>query len=413
MATDKVPNTVLEDVYNRFFNVVSHRRSRRVGMGGQIAGPLAYKSSEKPFPLSTAELALLCFAAAGQSGFTPFELPVYAATTLRGRTYPSPCNTQRTQLIFTNDDGIFLYKPRLSKKAVAVQNIDDLQEIIADFDKDIVKLKDGRINLPLGSGGMSLGNEGHCNVPGQTIFMPIVDPSDEMINAVLLSIGGYGQLFVEDDGKPAGVEKWIDKLNLKRKVPLSFFEPYISNWCTLEAGFILQNLLLAAEVMGLGAFPFGGFASPVVMGGTPVTRGLGFRFITDKKGKMNPVGIDGVIEGYCPPYWHDMASAVEAAAKKRYQEGGAYYGEGDSPFLDQKSYAGKMTRISDDVISCAKDFATYIYQTYGRFPSRVDTMVLPLMTVVQHVDLAFYEKFCKPELLSETHRNHMKQWHSK
>jgi hypothetical protein len=409
MAQDKVPQPVLDEIYKSFFDVLSHRRTRRISPGLPVGGLFKYDTKKQPEPLSKAEVALLCYAAAGHTGIISYDLASsLALTTFHGRSFPSPANSQRTQLLFTNDEGVFLYKPKPSKKVFAVDKPEDLQTIIDNFDNDVVKLQSGRLVLP--PGAFSKSNSERCNVPGQTLFMPIMDTSDELLNALIMGIK-EGSLYVTDDGKPAGVDKYIDKLNLKLKVPLPMFEQYIAAWISQETGLISQNLLLAAESMGLGGFPFSAFTSLIIMGGTPVAKGLGFRFIMDKKGRLNPIGIDGQFEGYSMPYWKDFGSIVKHHVNRRYAEGGAYNAQTASTLLDQQALAKFAPQISDDVINCASDLCTFIFQTYGKFPSTIDTMMMPVMIGVHHVDLDFYSRFHKPELINARLKDHNSQWH--
>jgi hypothetical protein len=180
----------------------------------------------------------------------------------------------------------------------------------------------------------------------------------------------------------------------------------------LEAGFISQNILLAAQAMGLGAFPPTGFNPLIVMGGTPVTRGLGFRYTTDKKGFPNPVGIDGFIEAYCPPY-KSLDEAVDQIVRSKFDSGGIFSPDAQpTPFRDQTAIAKGMDRIPDEVIQCTKDFCNYVYNKYGRFPGTVDSTVIPMWVVVHHLDLDFYKRFYPSEAITENQREHMADWHS-
>ena len=38
----------------------------------------------------------------------------------------------------------------------------------------------------------------------------------------------------------------------------------------------------------------------------------------------NPLGLDGVFEPFCPPYYDDMTAAVEAFCERKYGAGGPY-----------------------------------------------------------------------------------------
>jgi nitroreductase len=382
--------------------------------------PLQYKSDKGPVPLSKLETALLCFAGAGTTGMVLTEItPGFGANTTMhwsARAFPSPCNNHRTHLIFTDDDGLYLYEPALAKKVVEVETLSDLEERVNNFDKEIVKLKDGRLDLAPRPPATWTLNSGMINRRGQTMFMPIVDPAYEMIDMALVSIQFDHYLFYDDiTGKAAGVEKWIDKLGLNVRVPISTLDSGAVVSCSLEAGFICQNILLMAQAIGLGAFPFSGYAPLVIMGGTPITRGLGFRYVTDKKGMPNPVGIDGILEGYCPPY-KTMDEAVDAIVEQKYGSGGIFTAESTElcAYKDPKSIVEAMAKdkIPDDVIQCTKDLCNYIYEKYGRFPATIDTMSLPIMFVAHHIDTDFYKKYYAPGAVTENQETHISKWHS-
>jgi hypothetical protein len=54
-----------------------------------------------------------------------------------------------------------------------------------------------------------------------------------------------------------------------------------------------------------------------------VMQALGFRMV-DPDGTpafANPVGLDGVLEGYCPPYYPSMDAAVDAVVARLSRKG--------------------------------------------------------------------------------------------
>lgn len=418
MIMERIPRRGLEKFFNHsFFQSVVQRRSRRFGLGFEItAGPLKYKSIKKTVPLSFVETAILCFVGAGSTGLALGDInTTHGCNTLMywsSRAFPSPCNNHQTRLLFTNDEGVFLYKPKEAERMVEVESLEDLEKRIQNFSGEVVKIKDGRLSIPDGPPALQLLNKESVNRPGQTVFIPVVQPAYELINVLLLNFQ-YGRYNFIDDatGQPAGIAKWVNKLKLEIKVPLSFFERNLLNICSLEAGFISQNILLAAQAMGLGAFPSTGFNPLIVMGGTPLTRGLGFRYITDKKGFPNPVGIDGFIEAYSPPY-KSFDEAVDEIVQSKFGSGGIFSPDAKpTPFRDQVALAKGMDQIPDEVIQCTKDFCNYVYNQYGRFPGTVDSIVIPIWVAVHHLDLDFYAKFYPEETVTENQREHMNDWH--
>lgn len=410
----------LEQAYNYpIFPAIVQRRSRRFRLGMEIpVPPLKYKSDKTIVPLTKSETALLCFAGAGSSGLSLSEVtPGIGSNILvnwSSRTFPSPCANHRTRLLFTNDEGVYLYNPREAENIVEPGTLGELEERIQSFDQEVVKIRDGRLDLPRKTGVLWRLNVGTANAEGQTLFLPVVDPAYELIVMALVTMQYEHWLFYDDaTGKPAGVEKWIDKLKLTTRVPISMIDQYATVACSLEAAFITQNMLLMAQAMGLGAFPFSGFIPIILMGGTPATRGLGFRFTTDKKKLPNPVGIDGLIEGFCPPY-KTMDEAVDAVVERKFGSCGIFTSEArPTPFLDQTAIAENLAqdRIPEDIIQCTKDFCNYIYETYGRFPAFADTMSIPIAVGMHHIDTDFYRRFYKPGAVSENQEKHMATWH--
>ncbi|MGQ9647411.1 MAG: hypothetical protein ACUVWO_12850 [Thermodesulfobacteriota bacterium] len=419
MTDGRISHKGIERFFNYpFLHTIVQRRSRRFGLGFEITDePLKYKSDHKPVPLSSVETALLCFAGAGSTGLALGDInTAHGGNTMMhwsSRAFPSPCNNHQTRLLFTNDEGIFLYKPREAEKIVEIESLEDLEKRILHFPDEVIKITGDRLSIPDGPPAMQLLNQGSVNRPGQTVFMPVVQPAYELINVILLNFQ-YGRYNYIDDatGQSAGIVKWVSKLKLEIKVPLSFFERNLLNVCSLEAGFISQNILLAAQAMGLGAFPPTGFNPLIVMGGTPVTKGLGFRYTTDKKGFPNPVGIDGFIEAYCPPY-KTLDEAVDEIVRCKFGSGGIFSPDAKpTPFRDQAALAKGVDRIPEEVIQCTKDFCNYVYNQYGRFPGTVDSTVIPIWVAVHHLDLDFYNTFYPREAITENQREHMADWHS-
>ncbi len=397
---------------------LSHRRSRRFSLGGSLTcGSSEYSSVRQPVPLAKDELALLCWAAAGSTGLvlSDIDSKLGCSTQVRhpGWTHPSPCNSHTTRLLFMNDDGVFLYRPRQATKPVHIENENDLAALVDSFDEDVIRLQDKRVDIPE-SGYVRL-NMPSSNRPGQTLFMPVVNPNYEIINSLFVMVQ-YEHYKIVDDvtGKAAGIDKWVDRLKLTKAAPLSYFMNLCVNAISFEAAFMTQNLLLMAETLGLGAFPHAGYVPIIIMGGTPMTRGLGFRFTTDKLGMPNPVGLDGITElqGMCPPYYKSMGDAVQAVYDSKYGPGAIFSPENPvSPFLDQRAFAEGMDTVPSEVVDCIKDLCNYAYDKFGRFPTAYDTLSIPVYVGVHHVDLDFYAKFYQDSLISDTVRHHMANWH--
>jgi len=186
--------------------------------------------------------------------------------------------------------------------------------------------------------------------------------------------------------------------------------------------------------MGLGGWVHAAFNGPILLGDKLYKEygsGLNFRFHDPKKKlryllrflfplpswRPNPVGIDGILEGYCPPYYKNMNEAVDAIIELKYGKNGIYkdpknLGDIFKPGLAAK-FLEEAPHYTEDVINCCKDVCNYIYDTYGRFPAHVDAMFVPGVQVqAHHIDLEYYDKFYTHGY-TETQANHQSLWHAK
>jgi hypothetical protein len=398
--------------------VIAHRRSRRFPLGCTLKNDvLEYSSEQAALPLSELEHAILCWAGAGLTGSITGDLPVSmfgnAFGSWQGRATPYACNVHNTRLLFSNDDGVFMYFPKVADKHVEVENESDYYRIMDYFKTDCIKISDQRAEfLP-----RALLNAMHWNTnkPGTTVFMPIVDNSEIIINTLLTLFTGEGyQLFDDIKQQPAGLEKWIaGKAILGPPVPLKSFEFSQLLNSLAPAYLMLENIHLVAEAMGLGSVMFGGYSGTVMLGGTSLSKGLGFRFVKDKGGKRNPVGLDGIFEGYSPPYYKNMSEAVDAIVEKKFGANGCFSGSYSNlrPFRDWSRVHSGFVLPSGETIQMVKDFCNYVYETYGRFPATIDTMILGIWLQAHHLDVKFYEKYMNKGYLTETHYRHNEIWH--
>jgi hypothetical protein len=118
----------------------------------------------------------------------------------------------------------------------------------------------------------------NMNMPGSTWLIPITDCG--WLNSALINTFDFWHMYPIDEwngGRPAGVGKWVREGMLELPVPISAGEQTTFQVEAYPTGSMVQNIRLAAEAMGLGAWTFCGFNPDVLMGAIPeVTRGLGF-----------------------------------------------------------------------------------------------------------------------------------------
>jgi hypothetical protein len=257
--------------------------------------------------------------------------------------------------------------------------------------------------------------------------MPVTDISKDLIKLMVNLCDSKAGRYVQETGgyyivderrgmKPAGCEKWAAKgfLNKNKILPLGRMAKIIVSWLCAEGAFMGQLLQLAMASMGLGGWLHGGFTPLVVLGGTPVCRGLGFRFVQNKEDPFpNPVGKNGFFEGFCPPYYKSMDEAVDAAVAGMTMTMDEWEKRGNvKPHLTpNEDFDAATPQASEEGIQCVKDICRYIYEEYGKFPAHNDTMHLLYFIQVCHLDTEFYDKHFKQGAYLATHRDHFKNWH--
>lgn|SRR5574337_324689 len=135
-------------------------------------------------------------------------------------------------------------------------------------------------------------------------------------------------------------------LNRDLKLPLGTL------WRTqIEADLLVQNLMLTADSMGLGAWIHASIGPPVLLGDPK---------FTDRHGSM--LGFDGIT-----PRWKPI-----------------------------DLYVAEASKYSEDVIECTRGICNYVYDTHGRFPA--------------HVEEGYYEQFFR-DGLTDVHHSRGTAWH--
>ena len=430
------------------------RRTHRVSRGSDVAaGPMSYKSPHPRAPLTPLEEALL-IAATGCTGLSMPDRPFYDPTSgapimakpnvnMVGRTAGSPDNAQGTSFFLINDSGTYF----LRKLPPVDGDPMDPTLLLQQAEMAKVKLLDRRIDVPDGKRDFPAyldSNRFLSNLPGTTLLFPVVDLSHQYINGMMYLLtqpAGARPTIVDDRNfyRPAGVKKWIDNGFLNKAIPL----PLGTIWSMrtqIEADLLIQNVFLVAEAMGLGAWIHGSISPPVLMGDPKFIKQygpmLGFDFVIPKwkladilrwqipfpthaDARSNPVGLrhkgEHLIKGSCPPYYDNMAEAVDAVVATKFGPNGIY---SDTTTFDKiykgtygETYLKDASVYSQDVIACTRDICTYIYETHGRFPAHVDTIYAPgIWLQVHHVEQDYYDTFFQHGL-TQVHRDHDHAWH--
>ena len=407
------------------FEALYGRRSRRFGLGFAMAeGPFAYRSPHPPLPLSEIEEALLVAAGVGFSGIALWDLsrplPYRGGN---GRTFPSTSGGRRTALFFTNDEGVYVIDPQVGAPARVreVEAPDQRERVLALYRTHRKQLKPGRLAIPRRVPPLSGHDLWDSNGPGSTLFMPVCDVSYSLISLTaqfvdaqlerFVAKGGRGMHIVDDRHgfRSAGCERWVKSgfLDADAILPLSHLERQACYFMFSEPAAICQNMFLATEAMGLGGWKHCGFMSREVL------RVLGFTTVVPRDTPIlaNPVGLDGIFQAYCPPYFSSMDAAVDAVLSPLSR---ARTGAAASPsafrMADAEHRRGTVA-VSDEGVACTKAVCNYIHETYGRFPGSLDAMHLMWFFQAHHLDTDFYDRFFHPGAYGPTHAAHLAAWH--
>jgi hypothetical protein len=455
----------LEDFFAYpFAQAIQDRRTRRVAQGTSLEqGAQPYTSSNAPSPLSPLEEAIL-IASTSVTGAVMHDGPTKKKDgspelgtmflEVAGRAGSSADNAQATSFFMTNDEGVFLIeRPRGQKAVDLFTEIPPRWEDRTEDDwlsfANAVKRKvyDGRFAFPEKQWPYFLGWNGQMsNQPGTTQFLPVVDNTRQYINVLLILLSephGKVPLFIDDwqPFRPKNAMEWAawaaSKIGLVDPIPYQpigglararggFASPDVpaplGSVTTVrtdyEAHFLFQNLMLTGEALRLAGWVHGAPMIPGVWQRDPAKGilGLGFReysakdFTKSRFKRWPPVpasqpayvGIDGVLEGLCPPYVSDMDAAVDQVLEEKFGPGGTYTDAQvfAQAYKDQSTAETFMKHAGHppaEAISYTKEICRYLVETYGRFPAHTDPFHLPGVWVqFSHLENEYYERFGDP-----------------
>ncbi len=437
MFSDFPKTTLLEALLNR--------RSRRMGFGMSIpAGPFQFASQRKPIPMTEQEEAALAFAACGITGYALADLSYgngEGGSMLAGRlgrTIASADSANTVAVVVSNDTATWLlrrpqdFSPSEFSELVKLAKQGALLEL---YRRSRIKIADGRTAPPLDAKHNFSINRWSLYAPGTTYFLPIIETTALMINALLeLFDPGMG-VFIRDERawfRPAGVKRFArskgghlhDDPRELRSATINAVETALLESMATEHGMVLQNLALTSEALGLGGFP--NFARHenswfealgFQMGRMPASRYLGgSRLLTTIAAWLGrdpllafPLGLERdravLLKPYCPPYFPTMEKAVRAFVETKYGPSGSYRGSAErSLWRDPANCAAKIPPPSAAAIDAVIAYCEYVYQRYGRFPSYTAPFRTVIGFQVCRVDTEFYDKFYQAEALSDSVR---------
>jgi hypothetical protein len=402
------------------------RRSRRFFMGAAIPdGVFEYESKSKPVPLSEEEKMLVLAACGGNTSWhhmirrgDPYapHLSNYSGAA-GGRIFPSAAGFETSVTFFTDDEGLYYLDmrdaPAFSERGVEGQL--DLDVFVENVRGRVKKVYDGRLKLPSQMPITEAHNTWVFNKPSTMLVIPVGDLSQHVLLNILYMLQNGLVLYDDINGRAIpGIEMYKDIANVNNVWPITFVEQWSLSELTVELGASCYAGTLMLQAMGLGGWMFNGIDPFAMLGASGEARfpGLGFRYDEDDRWPYpNPTGLEGVMEGYCPPHVADMRAAVEAICDRKFSPGGPFNPDTPGPWKDSAKVRSSAMVHDERFRECVALQCQYVFDTFGKFPGTVPSMFLIMYLQAHHLDLDFYDKFYKEGAYLRTHREHMKNWH--
>jgi hypothetical protein len=405
------------------------RRARRFGLGMTIPdGPLAHQSRHAPLPLSDTERMLLVLTGAGISGWN-FGLPHTTTGApdsgcnyplrLIGRTYASAAGIHASELLWTDDSGTYItqFRDLSPERQREFQEAGDFNALVERARQHIVHLSSKRAVLPKEFPHVEAHNYWVANQPGTTLFIPIVDLTQQALDFLAIALGERAFVYDALHDRPCGeLDRFVKRemLDPERRLPLADFEQYLLSSAAAEVTIMNHNIVLMLQAMGLGGWFYSGINPNSLLGASADEGIAGFGFRCTNRPEWpagNPVGLDHYFEGFCPPYHADMRSAVLKFVERKFGPGGTYDPATRGPYRQNAQVKQRVHRYGAEFIDCLTEVAQYIHNTYGKFPATLPSIYARLYAQAQHVDLEFYDEHFGEGAYLQTHRDHMSKWH--
>ena len=404
------------------------RRSRRFFMGAQIPdGVFAFKSRHKIEPLSELEKLFVVTACGGNTSwhhliyraeqYAPY-LSNYAGAAV-GRTFPSAAGFHTSMTFFTDDEGVYVLDNRdaIALRERSEDGFLELEVILDTLKSQIKKIQDGRLKLPPEVPYVEPHNTWVVNHPGTLLVIPVGDLAQHILLNLCYMLQNGLVLTDDINGRSIpGIEKFKDLVDIDNTWPLTFVEQVAMAELTTELATSCYAGALMLQAMGLGGWMFNGIDPFVMLGasGEPDVPGLGFRYDdNDRWPYPNPTGLEGIMEGFCPPHYPNMSTAVEALCERKFGSGGPFNAETPGPWKDSAKVRSAAQVHNEEFRECVALQAQYVLDTFGKFPGTVPSIFLITYLQAHHLDLEFYDQFYKPGSYLKSHAQHMTCWHSK
>jgi hypothetical protein len=414
-------------------------------------GPLAYQSPTPGIPLAEEEEALLAFAACGVTGFALADLAYDrgAGGTMMagflGRTIPSGDAIHGAALIVMNPEATYYLKRPQDFARAEVSQLVGLAEqgaYVELYRRSRVKIRDGRTAPPTAAPFNLNINHWSLYDPAATYFLPVNELTLMYINGLLEVFDETTGVFLVDERagfRPAGLRRFArsrgghlqDDPRQHLVGTVQQFESVVSEFVMAEQAMMIQNLSLMTQAIGLGGFPhwaahpFAWFqALGFRLAEMPASLFLGMswprrwaaRLLGLDQNVPYAIGLErngvSLLKPFCPPHYPSMEAAVRTVVEMKFGAQGAFRPKAtESAWSNPSAVSAAAAGPSEATIAATVAYCQYIYDQYGRFPAYHTPLLTALGFQANHLDLGFYERYYRPEALTDTQRKHMKNWH--
>jgi hypothetical protein len=417
-----LPRGLVQAATFPLIEAIHGRRSRRFAKGASIPeGPLAFTSRQAPAPLDPAEQMLLIATIAGNTGWANLfahhpgyagQLPNYT-TAAGGRSFPSSAGFNTTEFFFTDDTGVY-FLPTRDMTPAPQADATDLHAWADAHRARIVKLADGRLNIPAAMPYMEGHNTWCANVPGSTLVWPVADVAQHVILLMLYLVQNGTGIYDDVNGMQIpGLERFSHRLNMEVAYPMTFLEQIALTDVSVEMSTACYSGALMLQALGLGGWMYTGINPFVVLGasGDPAVPGLGFRFeMLDGNPLPHITGLPGVFEAHVPPHHTDMRAAVEAVVRRKFGASGPFDPAQGGPYRENAAVRSAGAPIDGEAVEIATIMADYVFRTFGRFPATVPPVFLKTYLQAHQLDTNFYDTHFAPGAYLRSHAEHDRNW---
>ena len=232
----------------------------------------------------------------------------------------------------------------------------------------------------------------------------------------------------------AAVKKWVKQGFLNKDIKLRLATLWGAR-TQIEADLLVQNLMLTADSMGLGAWIHASIAPPVLLGDPQFTKRygsmLGFDWVTPPSEPLdtipwhvplpryanlraNPIGLrrmgEQLIKASCPPNYPAMSDAVDAVVAESSGPTASTRMKHCSPASTRASSASDISRRPVNTATTSSGAratsATRCMTPTAAFPRMSKRSHVPgIWLQAHHVDERYHEQYFRNGL-ADAHRNH-------